>query len=151
MGSIDTDPATCAQANRTVRADLWYGREQDGLSPGHPWRGNVWLNPPYGKGSRAAKAFAKRLIVEMGTGRTDQAITCLNVNSTSALWFDPIWKSASAHCVYRGRINFVPPGGGESYGASKGTILSYFGPSPSAFVDQFGPLGTILYVGKGPP
>src|SRR2546430_17584816 len=47
LGSIDLDPASCELANRTVKADKYYTKEDDGLSK--EWHGNVWLNPPYGK------------------------------------------------------------------------------------------------------
>jgi hypothetical protein len=47
MGSIDLDPASCAEANETVKAAKWYGKREDGLSMN--WAGNIWLNPPGGK------------------------------------------------------------------------------------------------------
>lgn len=42
---IDLDPASPYPA--TVLARKHYTKEMDGLSK--PWRGNVFLNPPYGR------------------------------------------------------------------------------------------------------
>lgn len=46
LGGIDLDPASCAEANREVRASCYYTKEVDGLAL--PWFGRVWLNPPGG-------------------------------------------------------------------------------------------------------
>jgi hypothetical protein len=45
LGDIDLDPATSAIAQRTVKARHYFTRDEDGLV--RPWRGRVWLNPPY--------------------------------------------------------------------------------------------------------
>lgn len=147
MGSIDLDPASSYEAQRTVKAAQWYTKELDGLRSDLPWDGNVWLNPPYGKGDGSASAFIRRLLAEIQNRNVMQAVTCLNVNSISALWFVPIWKTAACHLIYTGRINFVNPDRSDtaaSNSSSKGTILSYFGPSPDAFKASHQGMGVIL-------
>ena len=47
LGSIDLDPASCATANLVVKARTFYKKDDDGLV--HPWKGNVFLNPPGGR------------------------------------------------------------------------------------------------------
>jgi hypothetical protein len=57
MGSIDLDPASCAEANTRVMAGDYCGQDlldatnRDGLLRAlvHGWFGNVFLNPPGGK------------------------------------------------------------------------------------------------------
>jgi len=46
LGHIDLDPASCAKANTTVRANRWYGLVDNGYL--QTWEGNVFLNPPGG-------------------------------------------------------------------------------------------------------
>jgi hypothetical protein len=48
LGTIDLDPASNEVAQRTIKATTWFDKESDGLQ--QPWRGNIWLNPPYGRG-----------------------------------------------------------------------------------------------------
>jgi ParB family chromosome partitioning protein len=145
MGSIDTDPASCAKANETVGARHFYTREVSGLIENHRWQGNVWLNPPYGRGDASARGFINRLIIERGKGNVAQAITCLNSRSSHSLWFEPVWAHASVHLMYRGRIKFI--GTDPERGASSPTIcsiLSYFGDNPQRFAEVFRPFGNIV-------
>lgn len=46
LGEIDLDPASCLEAQRTVRAERFFTRGVNGLF--QPWRGRVFLNPPGG-------------------------------------------------------------------------------------------------------
>ena len=44
FGPFDTDPAATAE---NAKAPAYYTAADDGLSL--PWKGRVWLNPPYGR------------------------------------------------------------------------------------------------------
>jgi hypothetical protein len=46
MEHIDLDPASCAEANKWIRADRIFTRKDDGFT--RPWSGRVFLNPPGG-------------------------------------------------------------------------------------------------------
>ena len=45
MGSINIDPASNKYANQTVKAELFFTKDDDGLKKS--WNGKVFLNPPY--------------------------------------------------------------------------------------------------------
>jgi hypothetical protein len=144
MGSIDTDPASHPDANaKFVRAPIWYSKAENGLRTDLPWQGNVWLNPPYGRGEGSAASFIRRLIAELETGNVTQAVTCLNSDSMTSLWFDPLWTHAAVHCIIRGRPNYWRPGeSGTS--PTKGTVLSYFGAREKEFIEAARAHGNIV-------
>src|ERR1700704_1062136 len=79
MGAIDLDPASCAAANRIVKATAYYTREQNGLD--QSWTGRVWLNPPYGRTAKMEATrkstiglFVERLLQFYESGEVTQAI-----------------------------------------------------------------------------
>jgi len=144
MGGFDLDPASNHIANRTVRAGTFYTKALNGLNVALPWHGRVWLNPPYGVGPESAGAFVERLIREWQAGTVTEAITCLNLNSMSSEWFQPLYDDANAHVVLRGRPSFIPPSGIASSAPTKGTVLSYFGPNANRFAEAYGSIGTVL-------
>lgn len=147
MGDIDLDPSSSIHANRTVKAASFYTRAMNGLSPNLPWRGRVWLNPPYGRGPESAGSFIARLVNEYVAGHVTEAITCLNLNSMSSMWFRPLFQYASRHAIAYGRPDFVAPESCDDGGSpTKGTVFSYLGDGADAFNMAFGDIAVILRV-----
>ena len=146
-GQIDTDPASNFEAQRFVQARVWYSKAQNGLRTDLPWIGALWMNPPYGIGETSAGPFVRRLLAELESGNVTEAITNLNVASTTAAWFAPIWKTATSHVIYRGRPNYWRPGAPAQNSPNKGTILSYFGVSPEKFDETFAQFGFTIRCG----
>ncbi len=140
-GNIDTDPCSTATANRRIRAGVFYNEKQNGLI--RPWFGRVLLNPPYKGNTKipAAAIFIEKLVKEAHLGNVTEAITILNLQSMPTLWFPMVWKNASAHAVWKKRIDFIRPrteSGAKPFSSSKnGTIFSYFGLSVSRFKKEF--------------
>jgi DNA N-6-adenine-methyltransferase (Dam) len=85
-----------------------YTREDDGLSL--PWRGRVWLNPPYG---REAGKWVQRL-AEHGHG------IALVFSRTDVRWWHAAVPSATAICFIRGRLTFIAGAGQSAPGNSGG-------------------------------
>ena len=136
LGGIDLDPASCAQANQTVRAARYYTREDDGLA--QPWKGRVWLNPPY---LRQAGAFVARLAEAYAAGDVTAGIVLVNVHSADAQWFRPLWDRLL--CFSYGRIQFANPGGTPAQGMF-GSVFAYFGPDGPAFAAGFARFGALM-------
>lgn len=139
MGIIDCDPASSAIANRTVRAEVFFTRQQDGLV--QEWNGNVWLNPPYEQPFMGQ--FAARLCGQYGEGRIRQACVLVN-NATETAWFQQLLGAAAAVCFPRSRIKFLNVRG-EACGAPlQGQAVIYLGGKVRAFSERFGEFGIVL-------
>lgn len=140
MGSIDTDPASNETAQKLVKAEVYYTQKTNGLNKS--WAGNVWLNPPYGRGETVK--FCSLLIEQFNNGDTDQAIVLTN-NVTDVNWFaETIETVASAYCFPDHRIQFVAPEGTKVSSNAQGQVFSYIGGNPSAFMEEFKQYGLCL-------
>jgi hypothetical protein len=138
-GTIDLDPASCAEANRTIRAEAIFTAESDGLR--HRWHGRVYLNPPWGRQGRAKKAFIQRAIDAYERSEIAAAILALNSNATTSAWFAPLF--AYPICFPNHRVAHYGPGG--SGGApNSGTVFVYLGPEPERFADVFSRFGAVV-------
>jgi CspA family cold shock protein len=65
LGSIDLDPASNRAAQQIVRARRFVTKADNGLD--RPWRGRVWLNPPYSPA--LIGQFVTKLLHERRAGR----------------------------------------------------------------------------------
>lgn len=169
MGGIDLDPASCAEANLTVKAARFYSREDDGLSK--PWLGRLWMNHPFGIAERACcpdvtghgctkKICAKRgwhqtadcagnegwiekLVEAWERDEVTEAV-CITFASMSEQWFRPLLQFP--HCIPHGRTNYRAPGGGIAQGITKGSVITYLPSGPERIADFkrfFGKFGSI--------
>lgn len=136
MGSIDTDPASCELANKTVKASSFYTKEDSGLD--QPWGKNVWLNPPYA--NDIITQFCVVLKHKLAEGEVKQAITLTN-NATETKWFQHLAEDVSAICFPRSRIKFLNYEGKPKKTPLQGQVLLYFGDNPEAFKRVFDSLG----------
>lgn len=141
IGSIDLDPASCAQANEVVKAKKFYTLEDDGLS--QPWHGKIWLNPPYNM--PLVELFTNRAIESYKANTIEQAVVIVN-NATDTSWFHALLTECGIMCLPRGRVKFWGPDGEATAGARQGQVLFYLGKNKSAFAKEFGKLGIILKV-----
>ncbi|HEY2252491.1 MAG TPA: DNA N-6-adenine-methyltransferase [Planctomycetaceae bacterium] len=97
LGKFDFDPACGPQCtNRTARTRI--GPDRDGLIV--PWRGRVWLNPPFSCVPPWADKF-----VEHGNG------VMLCFCRSDALWFQRTIIAGGGFFLLRGRTQFERPTG----------------------------------------
>jgi hypothetical protein len=137
MGSIDLDPATCHEANETVKAEQIFTAEDDGLA--QRWEGNVWLNPPYSRD--LMPAFVGKLCDSYADGFVEQAVL-VSHNNTDTQWFQRLAKTASAICFPARRIRFYR---GEDVAAPvNGQAFFYLGDNPERFADVYGVIGIVV-------
>ena len=137
MGGIDLDPASSPEANETVQAANFYTENEDGLK--QPWRGRVWLNPPYGG---QAREFVERLVREYEVGNVTAALALVNSHPTETVWFQRLFRYTI--CFIRGRIDFGGPSRPVSSTSTHGSAIAYLGTDIQAFHRHFSPLGPVV-------
>jgi phage N-6-adenine-methyltransferase len=96
FGPFDTDPAATADS---AQAPVFFTMEDDGLA--QPWKGRVWMNPPYSEVGRwMAKAAAE---VEAGNA---ELVVCLVPARVNARWYRAAADIASMVRVLPQRVKF---------------------------------------------
>lgn len=140
MGGIDLDPASCAHANKTVRAATYFDRAADGLS--RHWFGRVWLNPPYSDFKGQAAAWATKLLAEYRAGRVEQAVLLVNLSVAYQPAFQAVAR-VGAVCMVDHRIQFVSATG-QSDRPTQANMLLYLGDRRRQFAAEFGQFGAVL-------
>jgi ParB family chromosome partitioning protein len=135
MGGIDLDPASCEAAQTVVQADTYFTKAENGLA--QPWRGRVWLNPPYSNPcpwtDKARAAFEDRDV--------EQCVILVN-NATETGWFQRLLRKHPA-CFLSGRISFWRPDR-DSTSPRQGQVVFYLGFYRGAFWERFKGLGTLV-------
>ena len=100
-----------------IPARTHYTEADDGLT--QPWRGRVWMNPPYGPGiDRWLQRFCEhRNGIALIFARTDTQ------------WFHNYASRADAICFTRGRLPFVSPTtpSGNCGGPGCGSVFLAYG------------------------
>lgn len=137
LGAIDLDPATSVKANETVKAERIFTMKDNGLA--QPWRGRVWLNPPYAQ--PYIGQFVEKLCTEF-TGGNLQSAVLLTHNYTDTEWFHRAVKDCQLICFTRGRIAFESPSG-EKAAPTQGQAFFYYGGDADAFRTHFSRFGFI--------
>ncbi len=143
MGGIDLDPASCALANLTVKADRFFTKDDDGLA--QSWgAGRVFLNPPGG----LVREFWRKLMAETGSGGAVHEAIWIGYSLQqlqtlqTADTFGPL-EMANAFCVPRRRIAFIDATGTPSKSPTHANYIAYFGPRTIEFQLAFRSFGEV--------
>lgn len=97
FGPFDLDPAATAE---NAKAPMFYTAADDGLS--QPWKGRVWLNPPYG---RTIPLWMAKAAAEVDLGRAE-LVCCLPPARVDTRWWRDAVDRASLVRILPGRIKF---------------------------------------------
>ena len=143
LGEIDLDPASSAEANKTVKAKKYYTKEVNGLL--QDWKGRVFMNPPYA-GDLIGK-FITKLCYSYDKGMVSSAIVLVN-NATETLWFQELAKRASYIVFPSARIKFIDKEGNPSGQPLQGQALLYLGDNIGDFCNTFIEKGIVLEIVK---
>lgn len=139
LGTIDLDPATNAAAQARVRAATYYTAENSGLDPARPWRGRVWMNPPYSH--PLVEQFTSRLLEEYDAGHVTEAIILLN-NASDTKWMQAMFRPGATLLLVRGRVRFVNERNEAAMSPRDAQFILYYGPHPERFREAFATYGT---------
>jgi hypothetical protein len=136
MGGIDLDPASSERANETVKASVFFTKDSDVLSAN--WFGRVWMNHPFSRKNN--DAWINKLVDEYENRNIEQAC-CITFSSTSEGWFRPLLSYPQ--CFIFGRTHYRLPDGTIKKGATKGSVVTYFGNDIDSFRRNFSEIGMV--------
>ena len=140
LGDIELDPASTKEANRVIKAKVFYDQTTDGLTK--TWKARtVFLNPPYCKAGNTSNQdrWTAKLLTEYSAGNVKEAIL-LVTSATETIWFHRLLSYPL--CLVKGRLNFTTPNG-KGGGATKGSVFVYFGKQPTTFQKVFSRYGSV--------
>lgn len=139
LGGIDLDPASSYTANKLVKAKLYFTKEQNGLTK--PWKGKVWLNPPYTR--NIIDKFIAKLIHHAERDEVKSYICLVNA-AMDTKWAHALLKNADSVCFIKGRISFLTPAGQKKGKPPIGQMLAYKGVNQYWFDLLFRKYGAIV-------
>ncbi|MDQ3665403.1 MAG: phage N-6-adenine-methyltransferase [Acidobacteriota bacterium] len=136
LGRIDLDPASCAAANKIIKAKKFFTKQDNGLTK--EWFGRVWLSPPFS----LVEKFAFYAIEQYVKRNTKAAIILTN-NCTDAEWFQVLMRRFLV-CFPSSRAPFWRVDREGTGGARQGQAFFYLGEQGSLFVEKFSQFGTTV-------
>lgn len=134
LGEFDLDPCGAPGHDLAGRTYL-LERGEDGLAL--PWKGRVWLNPPYG---REAEPFMKRL-----ADHPDGGTAFLFARTETRVFFETVWERATALLFLRRRVSFLRPDLSTAAPANAPSVLIAYGERDALLLKSSGLDGRFLW------
>lgn len=135
LGPFDLDPCYSAPRPWPTAAEHYGLPDVDGLVA--PWRGRVWLNPPYG---RQTGPWLDRLALH-GNG-----IALIFARTETEMFFRSVWGAADAVLFLSGRLHFHRADGSRAPRNAGGpSCLVAYGSGNVRALDQSGISGKVIY------
>lgn len=135
---FELDAASSVVGNGYVNAIRFFSEENDALT--QEWRADsVWLNHPYSR--EFNRAWIRKAVEEYIEGRAKQ-ICMITWASTSEQWMHPLFNFPM--CFLKRRVKFIDPGRVLT-GATKSSVVTYMGPNVSGFIENFSPIGHVMF------
>lgn len=108
LATIHIDPASNAKAQEWIQSKVYYTQQENGLK--QEWRGNLWLNPPYGSknhktGNQGVTAWCNKAILEYDRGNILEGILLVAGTSEGVRNL----RQRFIRCEPRKRIIFISP------------------------------------------
>lgn len=148
-GTIDLDPASCALANETVKAEKFFSIDDDGLS--QMWHGNIWLNPPYTNKPPFTPPYPNspllQFVYKLLASDFTAAIVLVDA-ATDTKWFKDLAAACAGIVFTAGRVNCLPHGEKNSSGPTRGSAIFYIGDDADKFFAEFEQFGFGVYPRK---
>ena len=117
-GTIDLDPASCAFAQRWIKANRYFEIAINGLTQN--WRAStVWLNPPFDSTS----LWVSKMRSEFLAGNFNAGLLIVN-SALGYNWYEDLWRQYPICCL-RQRLCFVNAQGQTNGQAKKGQTIVY--------------------------
>jgi hypothetical protein len=146
MGSIDLDPASSVEHNRTVGARRIITRAEDGLLTEWGECGSIFLNPPGGRG--VARRFWDKLAMQRFEGGFDDAVfVCFSLEHLQTFQDTLIPPTIYPLCVPRRRLAFLRPDGTRPTSPTHANAIVYVPgrlDRSRAFAVNFSEIGAVL-------
>ncbi|WP_291732278.1 DNA N-6-adenine-methyltransferase [Leisingera sp. F5] len=131
---FDLDVASPQDGPRHVPADRYLTPADDGLAS--PWRGLVWMNPPFGH--QSTKRQWLRKFFEHGNG------IALLPDRTSAPWWQENAPLSDAVLFMAPKVKFERPDGSRGEQPGSGTTLFAIGPTAARALIRAQSLGRVF-------
>lgn len=132
LGTIDLDPCGNKRSLVGAREQYLLSRGEDGLR--FPWKGRVFVNPPFDNVS----GWMEKAALE-GTNVKTEIVFLMPARTDTKAWHR--WATAAdAICFWKGRIRFV----GAKASAPFPTAFLYWGSRLNRFRDAFSKFGHVV-------